>query len=327
MAVLLDGPAWARRGTVGDRDGLPVEVLGGLLRWPVVERVWLPEWLTDPAAVLDRLVAAVESAPSPADLAAADHAAAAARAAAPAPLSAPRSPTWPCPAPLRRPLLPPRSRATAGWRPCAPSSPRRSPRRCPRPAPRPAAAPAAAGLEGETPFVPWAPRTAGDKALLDTLPAAPAARTVRRVLTTGIKAEGPVHVDRLVRLAAGAFGLGRVTESRRAALLAVLPPTALDGDWLWPATVDRESWTGFRRQAASADRPLEHVAPEEIGNAMVALCRAGMGMEREELLTQTALVFGYRRRTPTLTPLLEAALERVLASGRVTAQPDGLLTA
>ncbi|MCU1604909.1 MAG: putative helicase, partial [Modestobacter sp.] len=47
MAVLLDGPAWARRRTVGDRDGLPVEVLGGMLRWPAVERVWLPEWLAD----------------------------------------------------------------------------------------------------------------------------------------------------------------------------------------------------------------------------------------------------------------------------------------
>ena len=51
MAVLLDGPAWARRRTVGDRDGLPVEVLVGMLRWPAVERVWLPEWLADPAAV------------------------------------------------------------------------------------------------------------------------------------------------------------------------------------------------------------------------------------------------------------------------------------
>jgi hypothetical protein len=201
-----------------------------------------------------------------------------------------------------------------------PAAPRSAP--VARPAP-----PAASGLEGETAFAAWAPRTAGDKALLDTLPAAPAARSVRRVLNAGIKAEGPVHVDRLVRLAAGAFGLGRVTESRRAALLAVLPPAALDGDWLWPAGLDRDSWTGFRRQAASADRPLEHVAPEEIGNAMAALCRAGGGADREDLLTQTAQVFGYRRRTPTLTPLLEAALERALATGRLTERPDGLLTA
>src|SRR4051794_9298980 len=62
MAVLLDGPAWARRRTVGDRDGLPVEVLAGMQRWPVVERVWLPAWLADPSSVVEKLVAAVDAA-------------------------------------------------------------------------------------------------------------------------------------------------------------------------------------------------------------------------------------------------------------------------
>ena len=38
------------RRTVGDRDGLPVEVLGEMLRWPAVERVWLPTWLATPTA-------------------------------------------------------------------------------------------------------------------------------------------------------------------------------------------------------------------------------------------------------------------------------------
>jgi hypothetical protein len=55
LAVLLDGPAWAARRTVADRDGLPVEVLVRTLRWPAVERVWLPAWLSTPGAVLDRL--------------------------------------------------------------------------------------------------------------------------------------------------------------------------------------------------------------------------------------------------------------------------------
>jgi hypothetical protein len=135
-----------------------------------------------------------------------------------------------------------------------------------------------------------------------------------------------VHVDRLVRLTAGAFGLARVTETRKAAILAVLSPTALDGDWLWPADVDPAEWTTFRRQASSSERPLEHVPPEEIGNAMAALCRASAGMEREELLTQAAAVFGYKRRTPTITPVLEAGLDAALAGGRLTTQESGLLT-
>ncbi|MCU1446851.1 DUF4011 domain-containing protein [Cryobacterium sp.] len=55
MAVLLDGPTWAARRTVSDRDGLPVEVLSRLMGWPAVERVWMPEWLGERDAVLDRL--------------------------------------------------------------------------------------------------------------------------------------------------------------------------------------------------------------------------------------------------------------------------------
>ncbi|MET1008195.1 MAG: AAA domain-containing protein, partial [Propionibacteriaceae bacterium] len=58
VAVLLDGPGWAGRGTVGDRDGLPVEVLSRMMRWPAVERVWLPAWIADPEPIVERLLAA-----------------------------------------------------------------------------------------------------------------------------------------------------------------------------------------------------------------------------------------------------------------------------
>jgi hypothetical protein len=69
------------------------------------------------------------------------------------------------------------------------------------------------------------------------------------------------------------------------------------------------------------------VAPEEIGNAMAALARGADGLPREELLTRTAQVFGHRRRTPTTTPLLEAALTAALDAGRLTERPDGTIGA
>ena len=63
------------------------------------------------------------------------------------------------------------------------------------------------------------------------------------------------------------------------------PPSAVVDGYLWPEGVSPESWTGFRRQVSSTDRAIEHVAPEEIGNAMAALCRASAGMMADELLT------------------------------------------
>jgi len=50
-------------------------------------------------------------------------------------------------------------------------------------------------------------------------------------------------------------------------------------------------------------------------------------MARDELLTAAAQVFGYKRRTPALTPALERALHRLVERGRLTEQPSGLLTA
>jgi hypothetical protein len=310
MAVLLDGPSWARRGTVGDRDGLPFEVLGEMLSWPVVERVWLPSWLADSSAVVDRLVAAVEAAPV--------------AVAAPIPLptaavesfrgvAALRSSVTAVEAPVSDPVA---ARAMVAKMVAQP-----------RPKPAVRRKPAGAGaMDGETPFVPWIPKTAGEKSVLDELPASKAARVVRRVLNAGIKAEGPIHVDRLAKLTVGAFGLNRATEARKSTLLSLLPPSAVDGDYLWPDGITPEFFDGFRRQVSSTDRPLEHVAPEEIANAMTALSRASAGMRREELLTQTAAVFGYKRRPASVTPLLEAALQLARKRGTLTEQPSGLLT-
>jgi hypothetical protein len=123
-----------------------------------------------------------------------------------------------------------------------------------------------------------------------------------------------------------AFGLNRAAEGRKNMLLSLLPPSAVVDDYLWPEGVSAESFDGFRRQTASTDRAIEHVAPEEIGNAMAALCRSSAGMMADELMTKAAAIFGYKRRTPAITPVLEAALKLALHRGRLTEQPSGLIT-
>ena len=59
---------------------------------------------------------------------------------------------------------------------------------------------------------------------------------------------------------------------------------------------------------------------------MGALCRSSAGMRRDELMTATAAVFGYKRRAASVTPVLEAALKVALDRGTLTEQGSGLLT-
>ena len=57
VAVLLDGPGWAARRTVGHRDGLPGSgSRGNLMKWPAIERVWMPNWLSEPEDIVSRLL-------------------------------------------------------------------------------------------------------------------------------------------------------------------------------------------------------------------------------------------------------------------------------
>jgi hypothetical protein len=282
--------------------------------------VWLPTWLADSDSVVDRLVAAVDSAPVSSlpsapviELPTAAVESFRGVAALRSSVTSVEAPVPPMVAkgPAAKAMV---ARMVADNAGSKPPAVRKKP-----------AGPTL--MDGETAFVPWIPKTAGEKSLLDELPASKAARVVRRVLTAGIKAEGPIHVDRLARLTVGAFGLNRATEARKSVLLSLLPPSAVEGDYLWPDGVTPESYEGFRRQVSSTDRPLEHVPPEEIANAMAALCRASAGMRRDELLTQTAAVFGYKRRAASVTPLLEAALQLALKRGRLTEQGSGLITA
>ncbi|GAB2680928.1 DUF3320 domain-containing protein [Thalassiella azotivora] len=321
VAVLLDGPVWASRRTVGDRDGLPVEVLSRMLRWPAVERVWTPAWTADPTAVAERLVEVTRrAADGPVTSAPAEM--------VPPAVDVPQSDAGPAAAEAAPDgvLFDLGDDGTLrGAPPAAPVEP----------APA-ASAPAAEEpwrLPGEADFVPWTPDRVRSRSTLDALPSPRAVAQVRSVVEQVVAAEGPVHQDRLAKLVASAFDLTRVSASRADAILRTVPPelrTDTAEPFLWPANVRPTDWTGFRRPVDGGSRPIEEISLRELGNAMAALCVASMGIETEELLKESAAVFGLRRVTATVRDRLQQALDTAVASGRVqvsgtlvTATPGG----
>src|SRR5690606_36400460 len=72
-------------------------------------------------------------------------------------------------------------------------------------------------------FEEWSPRIAGDKSVLDALPSPWAKSQVLMVAREIIEVEAPIHRDRLAKLVAGAFGLGRVNDDRRRSIQRVVP--------------------------------------------------------------------------------------------------------
>jgi hypothetical protein len=146
-----------------------------------------------------------------------------------------------------------------------------------------------------------------------------------------VTAEGPIHTERLARLVANSFGLNRVVGSRKSAILAHLPQTLRTDSSepvIWPTERNPDHWTGFRRSASEKnDRPIEHIALREIGNAMVASVREAAGFHRDELHREVLQVFGMRRRTPSVLERLDAALELAIRSHRLQTEPDGLIVA
>ncbi len=309
LAVLLDGPGWAARRTVGDRDGLPVEVLSKLMHWPAVQRVWLPEWLVDRDVVLDRLSDVVRDA---VDAVTAKRAAAAGRTAQAARAETPPTVTPPVAAPM----------------PAAPDWPVGANDQ-PVGVADPSEQNALPLRTGETVFAPWVPGVLGPKEVLDELPAPESAQRVYAAMISAIEAEGPIQLDRLIRLVAAGFGLHRVVAARHAALLAVLPAGLCTDqaapEFVWPPSLNPLTWQGFRSTPEGVDRSLEHISPREIGNAMVALCGAAAGMTEDQLWAGTLEVFGFSRRSASQVSRLDAALGLVLASGRLSRRSDGVL--
>ncbi|MGN6221885.1 MAG: DUF3320 domain-containing protein [Microbacterium sp.] len=301
VAVLLDGESWRARRTVADRDGLPVDVLKGLMKWPGVERVWLPEWLQDRESTLARLSAAVVKAGAVLRL---EQMKAEAR---PAPAaSLPDARAVPhvtdAPTPLRS----------------APQS----------------AAAAPVSTEVRHPrlrqYVEWEPKRFGTTDTLDRLPHDAATEKVRSVLREIVQKEGPIHKMRLARLAAESFGLNRVAAARADAILRCLPQEYLrtsDRSCAWPTGIDPLEWRDVRRSQPGDRRNIDHVPLEEIANAMAVVAELGGGMNVDELKRESLALFGGKRLTEGVSSRLDAGLQRGLETGRIERGDRGMFQA
>ena len=73
----------------------------------------------------------------------------------------------------------------------------------------------------------------------------------------------------------------------------------------------------FRLSSAGEERDLSHIAPEEIENAILYLVEDQFGFAREQISKAVLEIFGLGRNRTEPTELIEAAVDRLLAQGKL----------
>lgn len=161
-------------------------------------------------------------------------------------------------------------------------------------------------------FEAWVVVPVGEITVLEALPKKEAKEQVRAVAVEITEFEGPIHIDRLAELTAASFGLNKLHTKRRAQITRQIVAAGLlvDTDkFVWPETMDPNTWTEFRPNSSDIDRPFLRISPVEIGNAARFIHETGQFTSREELETMTLQTFGRKRRTAQFTKHLARALD------------------
>ncbi|WP_210492100.1 DUF4011 domain-containing protein [Patulibacter sp. SYSU D01012] len=389
-AIVLDGPGWAKRPTVADRDLTP-GLLEPLMGWGASLRVWLPEWLDAPDAVLDRVDAAINAAKERAEAERVRLAEAAAEqerrmeearrraeeeAAAgddgeefdeepvevetyvPAndlgDVSGARAGGDPSDldealveafrnAGERERVAREREASTSANDAVYASSLTALPGGSievgsdggEEPAAEP---PDASGGEEQSPLAALGPVvrdwTARGEDYVEE-PATPLgvredldrtnSRSIRATITAAarrtVEQEGPMTTERLARSVGRRFGFSSVAAARRRFILDLVPSELIHrselGDFVWPSQIDPATWRGYRATPADMVRPLADIAPEEIVNAMAAVCARSPITSDEQLFRETLAVFGQKRLTGTSQARLARCRDLGLAVSRL----------
>lgn len=311
VAILLDGPGWAGRKTVSDREAVPATVLKRTMGWSHVARVWLPSWLREPSEVVERIMGAARQAasetPGPtADAPAADEASIS--------LShggGPREATPALAAALS--LLPGRvaRHADGDSTPFASVAAARAPELN-----NPSIT-----TDGYLDFIPADDEPTGYREYLDRLDERRVAAHVRSAALEIVAVEAPIETTRLARIVGRRYGLQRVQGTRAQTILGVVPRSMIRrsslGAFVWAEDTPPETYTIFRRTPEGVERTIQEIAPEEIANAMAHVARISHGVSEDELFRETAAIFGVRRVTVQIRGRLESTLTWAKRSGRL----------
>lgn len=289
LGILLDGEAWQKRPTVGDRDVLPASLLRNKMGWPAIERIWMPTWLRDRDAEVERIVDLVATIAFEKAAASSDDEVALSR--IEGSLSVPSHVQT-----QTVPLL------ASGVRSSVVAAPAQT---------------SAADWPDirEWTASPW--EMVGQPYYLDQLHDAATITHLQAFAVKIVGIEGPMAPKRFARLIGQAHGMQRVVTKRVDEILRVPMPSLVRDEegFLFSGATGPSVYSTWSKSGAGLGRPIDEISLTELSNAMRDIARVGLGASQEELVRATAQAFGIGRVTTGIRERLEDALALGLRKG------------
>jgi very-short-patch-repair endonuclease len=145
---------------------------------------------------------------------------------------------------------------------------------------------------------------------------------VSRLALVVVEAEGPIHADEVARRIREAFGLQktgkRILGHVRAGLIQLSRSgnAVKDGEF-WSASGHTIQFVRDRRKAALPLRRAAMIAPTEYQLALSTVISDAVAISREDLIVETARLFGFDRTGPDLRDAIDRQAARMLKLQRL----------
>ncbi|TVS04778.1 MAG: DUF3320 domain-containing protein, partial [Phycisphaerales bacterium] len=329
LGIECDGAAYHSAKTARDRDRLRQSVLEGL-GWRIA-RVWSTEWRVNPGGCLARLSAAIEEAlhsppDTPGPLVPDDSENSGREIGSESPQTEPDTPADDS---NGEPTL--RAGLFSAAAPDAGEPIVNEPATEDAATPEPASAPDPSQADSTPPT--YRPYTGDERTRAVDIHDTGAKQQAVEVLGAIVEAESPVVEALAVRRLASAFGVGRLSERFRTRAAEIVSSCIRSGKCvrrdgvLWAPGVEPGACRTLRVASDEPDskRDIEEIALVELSNGAANVLGVQFGMPREELVRETAKLFGMQRVTARVSERVGEAIDLAISRG-LAAETDGRMS-
>ena len=145
---------------------------------------------------------------------------------------------------------------------------------------------------------------------------------IGRMALAVVEVEGPIHTDEVARRIREAFGLQKTGSNILAHVRKGLVHEARwgdlsqDGDF-WIISGREVQKIRDRRTASLQVRKAANIAPSEFRLAIITVLNESVSMSRDDLIVQTARLFGFDRTGPELKQEIEKNISNLIAIGTI----------